>query len=306
MIKKVFVAALMMVASLAANAQNEAVTNQSILDLLKEGFSSEEIIGAVENSTTRTITFDINYMRELKTAGATQDLITYLQKIAKTDNGYEGVVLWNPADGGKPVKVYRTNFEKESKGFNLGTIAGIAGAAWGVGSAVSGRHVSGGEAAAVTGGALLMASSGKEIQKLIIPGSTSKVKTGAQPVFRFFFNKESGKDFNQDTANCYEMVMNSIQSPNEFQLIKMQVKENKKGGRRLFPSSMSYTVAGFEGKNASTREMVNFEIKTINNNTFEVSFSQPLESGEYCFFYKSGLSNKYFQTQPFGFDFTVE
>ena len=304
--KKIFIAAMMMVASLAANAQNEAVNNQTILDLLKEGFSSEEIIGAVENSTTRTITFDINYMRELKAAGATQDLTTYLQKIAKADNGYEGVVLWNPADGGKPVKVYRTNFEKESKGFNLGSVAAIAGAAWGIGSAVGGRSVSGGEAAAVSGGLVLMATTGKEIQKLVIPGSTSKVKTGTQPVFRFFFNKEQDKSFNQDASNYYEMVMNGIQSPNEFQLIKMNVKTNKKGGRRLFPSSMSYTVAGFEGTNASTREMVNFEINTINNNTFEVSFSQPLEPGEYCFFYKSGLSNKFFQAQPFGFDFTVE
>ena len=102
------------------------------------------------------------------------------------------------------------------------------------------------------------------------------------------------------------MVMNGIQSPNEFQLIKMTVKENKKGGRRLLPSSMSYTIAGFSGKNASTREMVNFEITSINNNTFEVSFSEPLEPGEYCFFYKSGLQNKNFQVQPFGFDFTVE
>lgn len=306
MIRKIFVAALMAISSLAASAQNEAVTNQSVLDLLKEGFSSEEIVGAIENSTTRTITFDINYMRQLKTAGASQDLITYLQKIAKVDNGYEGVVLWNPTGGGKPVKVYRTNFEKEQKGFNLGTLAVAAGAAYGIGSAVSGRHVKGGEAAAVTGGLVLMASSGKEIQKLMIPGSTSKVKTSTQPVFRFFFKKEESKSMEQDAANWYNLVMNSIQSPNEFQLIKMQVKESKKGGRRLFPSSMSYTVAGFEGTNASTREMVNFEINAINNNTFEVTFPQPLEPGEYCFFYKSGLSNKYFQAQPFGFDFTVE
>lgn len=88
-----FVTAMMAIATLTASAQNEAVTNQSVLDLLKEGFSSEEIIGAIENSTTRTITFDINFMRQLKAAGANQELTTYLQKIAKTDNGYEGVVL---------------------------------------------------------------------------------------------------------------------------------------------------------------------------------------------------------------------
>ena len=61
---------------------------------------------------------------------------------------------------------------------------------------------------------------------------------------------------------------------------------------------MSYTVMGFSGSNASGREMVNFEINTINNSTFEVTFSQPLEPGEYCFFYKSGLNNQYFQAAP--------
>lgn len=306
MIKKIFLLVVMMVASLTVSAQNEAITNQSVLDLLKEGFSSEEIIGAIENSTTRSITFDINYMRQLKEAGADKDLTTYLQKIAKSDMGYEGVVLWNPADGAKPTKVFRTNFEKESKGFNLGTLAVAAGAAYGVGSLVGGRKVSGGEAAAVTGGLTLMASTGKDIQKLVIPGSKAKVVTGRQPVFRFFFNKSEGKSFDSEAANPYQMVMNSIQSPNEFQLIKMQVKDSKKGGRRLFPTSMSYSIAGFEGTNASTREMINFDITTINNNTFEVTFKEPLEPGEYCFFYKSGLSNKYFQAQPFGFDFSVE
>lgn len=307
MIKKFFMLAIILVASLSANAQNESITNQTILDLLKEGFSSDEIIGAVQNGTTRTITFDLNYMRQLKAAGADKDLITFLQKIAKTDMGYEGVMLWNPTNSSKPVKVYRTNFEKESKGFSLGTLAGIAGAAYGVGSIVGNRKVSGGEAAAVTGGLTLMATTGKDIQKLMIPGSKAKVVTGRQPVFRFYFNgKAEGKNFESDTANWYEIVMNGIQSPNEFQLIKMDVKENKKGGRRTFPTSMSYSVAGFTGTNASTRQMVNFEVNTINNNIFEVTFKEPLEPGEYCFFYKSGLSNKYFQAQPFGFDFSVE
>ena len=291
---------------LTANAQNDEVSNQTVLDLLKEGFNSEEIIGAIENSTTRTITFDINYMRQLKAAGADATLTSYLQKIAKVDNGYEGVILWNPVGGGKPTKLYRCNFEKEKKGFNLGTIGAIAGTAYGVGSVVGGRHISGGEAAAVTAGVGLMMSSGKDIQKMMLPGSKAKTTTSRQPVFRFFFKKVDNASFNSEHANWYEMVMNDIQSPNEFQLIKMQVKESKKGGRRLFPSSMSYTVAGFSGTNASTREMVNFEINPINNNTFEVTFSQPLEPGEYCFFYKSGLQNKYFQTQPFGFDFSVE
>lgn len=61
---------------------------------------------------------------------------------------------------------------------------------------------------------------------------------------------------------------------------------------------MSYTIMGFEGNNSGKRQMMDFEIKTINNSTFEVTFKEPLEPGEYCFFYKSGLNNKYFQVAP--------
>ena len=63
-----------------------------------------------------------------------------------------------------------------------------------------------------------------------------------------------------------------------------------------FPEKMSYTIMGFEGNNSGKRQMMDFEIKTINNSTFEVTFKEPLEPGEYCFFYKSGLNNKYFQS----------
>ncbi len=298
--------------TLAASAQNEAINNETILTLLKEGFSSEEIIGAIENSTERTIQYSIDYMRQLKAAGADAALTTYIQKIAKQDFGYEGILWWNPTDGGKPKKMYRTQFEKESKGFNLGTLALIGAAAYGVGSAVKGS-ASSGTAAAVAGGAVAMMSTGKDIQKLMLPGATSKLQmegeNGRHPVFRFYFPKRDAESFQQAADNWYQIVMSNIQNPNEFQCIKMQVKEPKKsgkGGRRLFPEKMSYSVLGFEGTNASNRNIIDFEINEINNNTFEVTFPKELEPGEYCFFYKGGLGSDSFKEHPFGFDFTVK
>lgn len=282
------------------------MTNQTVLELLQEGFTAEEIIGVIENSSTRTITFDLPFMRALKKAGATSELTTFLQKIAKKDMGYEGVYVWNPIQGGQPVKMYRTNFEKEGKGFNLGKLGATALTAYAAGSILGGHAPSGGEAAAIAAGTGLLMSSGKDVEKLVLPGAKAKVSTGTQPVFRFYFNNDKNLSFSQEAGNWYEMVMNNIQSPNEFQLIKLTVKEKKKGSKRTFPDKMSYTVMGFEGTNAGKREVVDFEIKAINNSTFEVSFSQPLEPGEYCFFYKSGLNNKYFQVSPFGFDFSVE
>lgn len=80
MIKKILIAVMLFLgASLNISAQNDVVTNETVLELLKEGFSSEEIIGAIENSSTRTITFDIKFMRELKQAGADATLTKYLQ-----------------------------------------------------------------------------------------------------------------------------------------------------------------------------------------------------------------------------------
>ncbi len=309
--KKLFLTLCLMVSAFTVQAQNEAITNQTILDLLKEGFNSEEIIGAVESSTERTIQYDINYMRQLKAAGADAALITYLQKIAKTDFGYEGVLWWNTGD--KPKKMYRTQFEKESKGFNLGTIAAMGAGALLVGSAVSGSKPSGAVAGAATAGAIAMMSTGKDIKKLMLPGHTSKLQltgeNGRHPVFRFYFPKTENNSFEKSADNWYQIVMANIQSPNEFQLVKMQVKmpkKNGKGGRRLFPEGMSYGIMGFEGSNASNRTMVDFEIKEINNSTFEVTFPNELEPGEYCFFYKGGLGSEAFKEHPFGFDFTVQ
>lgn len=308
MLKRILLALLVIFCVTNASAQNETVTNQTVLDLLKEGFTSEEIIGAIENSSTRTITYNIEFMRQLKAAGADAELTKYLQQIAKKDMGYEGVYLWNPKAGGKPEKLYRTNFEKEAKGFNLAKVGGAVLGTYIVGSAFGGHTPGGGEAAAVAAGTSVLVTSSKDIKKLMLPGTKARVTTTNQPVFRFYLDKKEGTSFSQEGGNWYELVMNDIQSPNEFQLIKMDVKDakKKKGGRRVFPESMNYSVMGFEGSNASGRTMVNFDIKAINNTTFEVSFSQPLEPGEYCFFYKSGLNNKYFQVAPFGFDFSVE
>jgi hypothetical protein len=312
-IKRILMTACMAVIALMASAQNEAMTNETVLELLKEGFSSEEIIGAIENSTERKITYSIDFMRQLKAAGAQPSLTTFIQKIAKTDFGYECILWWNPTGGGKPKKMFRTQFEKESKGFNLGTIALMGAGALIAGSAISGNKPSDGVAAATAAGAVALMSSGKDVQKLMLPGATSKLQmegeNGRHPVFRFFFPKKENESFQQGADNWYQIVMSSIQNPNEFQCIKMQVKEpkkNGKGGRRLFPDKMSYSVLGFEGTNASNRNIIDFEINEINNNTFEVTFPKELEPGEYCFFYKGGLGSESFKEHPFGFDFTVK
>lgn len=281
-------------------AQNETVTNQTIIELLKDGFSSEDIIGLIENSSTRTVTFSIQYMRELKEAGADSSLIQYLQKISKADFGMEGVLWWNT--GEKPKKIYRSQFEKEQSGFNLGTLAAAAVVGTVAASALSGSKPSAGTGAALGAGTVLLASTGKDIQKLVIMGQTSKnVVATSRPIFRFYLPKGNKDSFAKEADNWYYSIMNEVQSPNEFQLVKMKQKKN----RRTFVDGASYSVAGFEGSNAKSRVVVDFEINEINNNTFEITFNQDLEPGEYVFFWKNGLSSDLFKQHVFGFDFCV-
>ena len=294
MLKKIVLSFGLACATMTGYAQNELVTNHTIIDLLKEGFNSEEIQGLIEGSAEREITFNIAFMRELKSAGASSELITYLQKIAKTDHGYEGVLWWNPTDGGQPVKLYQTSFEKESKG-GFGAVAAIAGTATGI---LGGSRLS--NAASIG-----LLTSGGGVKKVVMQGANARIvmkgENALRPVFRFYFPKEEHKSFDNTPEGWLYSFYKNVESPNEFQCIKMKQKKSK----RSFPDGISYTIAGFTAEK-STRNIIDFDIMQLDNHTFEVSFKEPLEPGEYCFFYKNASKNPIFAEHMFGFDFSIQ
>ena len=292
--KKIVLPMLFLGLSVHVSAQHEMVTNQTVLDLLNEGFTPVEVQGLVESSSDRAITFNLDFMRALKNAGADSNLITFLQRIAKVDHGYEGVLLWNPSDGEKPVKLYRTAFEKESKrGF--GAVAALAGRATGV----LGNNTLGNIAT------IGLLTSGGDIKKIVMQGHEAKVivrgEQGRQPVFRFYFPKTEAQSFANHPDAWFLSFLNSVESPNEFQCIKMKQKKSK----RTFPDGISYTIGGFTASK-SNRNIIDFDFKEITNHVFEVTFKEPLEVGEYCFFYKNATNNPIFAEHIFGFDFSVK
>lgn len=300
--RKIF---LMLVCALAlsvqvVNAQEEVVTNALIIQLLDEGFSDEEIIGFIESSSTREVKSDLQSMRELKQHNASPELIKYIQKLAKSDFGYDGVYWWNTSDGEKPVKLFRSSFSVEQKK------AGIGGFASAVAGGLIG-DVLGGGSSVVKGVAIGAALGGGNIksESLALLGThAAVVLSGAQasnPTFRFYFPKTDMDAFNGQADVWYYQWMNSIQSPNEFECIKLKEKKNK----RTLPSGLSFSVAGFGSSSEGKKNVVDFEIKTINNTTFEVTFPNGLEPGEYCFFYKN-YQNEWFAQNICCFDFSVQ
>lgn len=300
--KKLF---LMLVCALAlsiqvANAQEEVVTNALIIQLLDEGFSSDEIIGFIENASTREVKSDLQSMRELKQHNASAELIKYIQKIAKADFGYDGVYWWNTSDGSKPVKLLRSNFSVEQKK------AGIGGFASAVAGGLIGDALGGGQSI-VRGVAIGAALGGGKIksESLALSGTHAAVvlsgDQASNPTFRFYFPKTEMDAFKGQADSWYYQWMNSIQSPNEFECVKLKEKKNK----RTLPSGMDFSIAGFGSSTEGKKNVVDFEIKTINNTTFEVTFPNGLEPGEYCFFYKN-YQNEWFAQNICCFDFSVQ
>lgn len=300
--KKLF---LMIVCALAlstqvVNAQEEVVTNALIIQLLDEGFSSAEIIGFIENASTREVKSDLQSMRELKQHNASSELIQYIQKIAKADFGYDGVYWWNTSDGSKPVKLLRSNFSVEQKK------AGIGGFASAVAGGLIGDALGGGQSI-VRGVAIGAALGGGKIksESLALSGTHAAVvlsgDQASNPTFRFYFPKTEMDAFKGQADSWYYQWMNSIQSPNEFECVKLKEKKNK----RTLPSGMDFSIAGFGSSTEGKKNVVDFEIKTINNTTFEVTFPNGLEPGEYCFFYKN-YQNEWFAQNICCFDFSVQ
>lgn len=300
--KKIF---LMLVCALAlsiqvVNAQEEVMTNALIIQMLDNGFSSEIIIGQIEAASTREVKSDLQSLLDLKQHNASEELITYIQKIAKKDFGYDGVYWWNTSDGGKPVKLLRSSFTHEQKK------AGISGLASTVAGGLIGDALGGGNSI-VKGVAIGAALGGGKIksESLALLGTHAAiVLTGEQasnPTFRFYFPKTDMDAFQGQTDAWYYQWMNSIQSPNEFECIKLKEKKNK----RTLPSGLSFSIAGFGSSSEGKKNVVDFEIKTINNTTFEVTFPNGLEPGEYCFFYKN-YQNEWFAQNICCFDFSVQ
>ena len=300
--KKLF---LMLVCALAlsiqvVNAQEEVVTNALIIQLLDEGFSSDEIIGFIENASTREVKSDLQSMRELKQHNASAELIKYIQKIAKADFGYDGVYWWNTSDGSKPVKLLRSNFSVEQKK------AGIGGFASAVAGGLIGDALGGGESI-VRGVAIGAALGGGKIksESLALSGTHAAVvlsgDQASNPTVRFYFPKTEMDAFKGQADSWYYQWMNSIQSPNEFECVKLKEKKNK----RTLPSGMDFSIAGFGSSTEGKKNVVDFEIKSINNTTFEVTFPNGLEPGEYCFFYKN-YQNEWFAQNICCFDFSVQ
>ena len=72
-----------------------------------------------------------------------------------------------------------------------------------------------------------------------------------------------------------------------------------------FPSNLSWSDTGFSTKkDKSKKSLIDFKVKKLKDNLYEITFDKPLEPGEYVFFYKDAAQD-HFNNHLSAFDFTI-
>lgn len=297
--KRILISVLVCLTAVMLKA--DVLTNETIISMLQKGYSSEVIIGFMDNAEDCQLSADIDAVDALLAAGASNDLIVNIQQRVKKQNTLDsGLYWWNTGD--KPMKLSIVPLTKESKGIGgglLGSAISFAGTAVGVNTGSFGTMASSWIAGDV------LSSSGFKSEKLVLTGEHSQVQVSDKnAVFRFVLPESVDNNIAASDL-WYYTWLSGIQSPNEFQVIKLQPKGKGKKAKRSFPSGLSWSAAGFStsGK-ISEKNLVDFEVRQINNRTFEISFPGGLEAGEYAFFYKNALS-EVVKDHLSAFDFTV-
>ena len=248
--KKFLLFILLTMSSLLCFAQNEILNNQSIIDLVKLGFSDEIIISKIDECIN---TFDtsIKALTSLKENNVSEAIIVAMVSASKTrkenmsniENSKEGIFYVDA--NGQEQEILPSVFSgtKYSEGLITDKVYAI------------------------------------------IPYSTSpNVIKEQNPKFIFYFNKSlQGSNYTAGIDNWYFKVATS---PNEFVLVEMEKKKNNRklqiGETGVFDPSVT---SGVKNKKA-----IPFSIKKLSDSKYEIIIQKPLNVGsEYCFIYQGRM-----------------
>lgn len=249
----------------AVYAQNDTLTNKSVIDMLKLGFSQSVILTKVETSITNFDT-SIEALKELKENGVPDTIIVSIMNGSakeKTNTGEEKTGIY-VKEGNEMIKILPTVFS----GTKTNTLA-----------------------SAFTYG---IASS--KIKSTLNKATSANKVLSSKPEFYFYFSPPTNDSFSTGAANWW---FASASSPNEFALVKLTVKKNK---RELQTGQVNI----YAGSNIGVDEdqAIKFDIKQTSDYTFKVTPEIPLEPGEYCFFYQGVIPQGGFTNQSV-FDFSI-
>lgn len=247
-------------------AQDEKITNSSILEMVKLGFSNDIIISKI-NSSTCNFDTSIDSLKTLKEMGVNNDIIIAMINHAPANNNKNndtdrsGIYYKN---GDEFIKILPSVFSG-SQTNTLATAFSYGLANTKIKSTMDGAH-------------------------------SSNVVATNSPEFYFYFNANRQGDLGLSATNWW---FSAASSPNEFTLVELV---SKKGRRELETGKINLyagSTTGIDGKKA-----IKVNIEVINDHTFKVTPQFFLDAGEYCFFFKGNIPHGGYSNQSV-FDFSI-
>ena len=249
-------------------AQEEILTNKSILDMLELGFTSDVVVGKIQ-TTKSSFDTTVEALKDLKEKGVDNAIIIAMMHSQKTEqekakeNKTEKTGIYVKI-GDEYKKIYPTVFS----GTKTNTL----------------------------GAALTYGLADAQIKSTLNGEHSQNVVENISPEFYFYFDDTHTSELSIRATNWWFSVASS---PNEFVLVKL----NSKGRKREMEIGKVNLYAG-NSVGVDEKNIVKFDIEVLNENVFKVTPVWLLEPGEYCFYYQGIVPVGGYSNQAV-FDFSI-
>jgi hypothetical protein len=284
-----FVAALCFAANMktfaqAPGSQDEIMTNDEVISLVKAGLSPSIIINKIKTSKSN---FDLSTdsLIKLKQANVPDPIVTAMLEaksgkttVSTTTTTSSVAVTGDPNDPASPHDFGIYMFEDKNGTKKMTQMAPNVSAQ---------NRTGGGFTSSMTYGI------GKVKTKANLPGTAATLQIQeSQPVFYFYLDTKSGG------LNTSSGVPST---PNEFALVKFNIRSDN---REVTISKQN----AYGGKGGLSDEyVVPFKSESLGNGVFKITPTAPLKNGEYGFYLiNSGGSNTSAAIGAKFFDFGVK
>lgn len=274
---KYIIAILLLVSTNVAYAQTEeVVTNQTIIQLQKAGLGKDVIKAKIQSSTCN-FDLSIDGLIALKKAAIPDDVISVMLSKASTPDAT------SPNQNNNSVKEIKLSSgiyyleSEDNKYKELDPSILTNQKSGGFGETLK-RSVTG-----LFNAKQRASMSGKE--------ANMKIKT-IRPVFLFVFDTTAGGFSNSNT------IWSTVQSPNEFFLVKLTVNKNS----REVVVGKENNVKSDVGIDDDLK--ISFTTQKLKKGVYEVTPTTTLQAGEYCFMFAA--SSMYAGQTHKVYDFSVK
>lgn len=265
-------------------AQDEVMTNDEVISLVKAGLSKQIIINKIRTSKTN---FDLttDSLIKLKTAGVDDEIVNAMleaksgKTVTTTASTTSAVSNGDPNDPMSPHDFGIYLFEEKDGNRKMTQLSANVSAQ---------NRTGGGVTAAVTPFGL-----GKVKTKANLPGTTAAIQVqSSRPVFYFYLDTKSGG------LNTSSGIPSN---PNEFALVKFHIRSDNR----------EITIAKANAWGAkgglSDESVMPVTVENLGNGIFKVTPQKDLKNGEYGFYLlNSGNSNASAAVGAKFFDFGVK